>query len=169
MARHLRPAPGVMGSMAKLGRPVAIAVAAALLLGFAAAWTAAAGSTGRPSSTGSTATPAATPAATPRPDATPARDFVYTTGRVTIRLTEEGLAPRRVLAAVGHDLTVTLVNTTATRRCFSIDELAIDIEVAPGETETITLEGPALGTYRLRSETPDHEGEGWSGTLTIFI
>lgn len=111
------------------------------------------------------ATPiAATPAATP---AAPPSNPVYTTGPVTIRLTDEGFVPDRVLSAVGHDLTLTLVNTGARPHNFCSESLHLDVTLDPGESTTIALDDLPLGEYPFVSDLP--ADAGMRGRLTIFI
>ncbi|MGH2559626.1 MAG: cupredoxin domain-containing protein, partial [Thermomicrobiales bacterium] len=111
------------------------------------------------------ATPvAATPAASPTPRI---GNPVYTTGPVTIRLTDEGFVPDRVLSAVGHDLTVTLTNTGARPHAFCSERLDVDVELAPGESTTIQLDDLPIGRYPFISDLP--EDAGMRGQLTIFI
>ena len=116
-------------------------------------------------------TPAATPGATPLPLYTPipasaARNVV---GRVTIELTDRGFIPSRFEDAINQEIVATLVNTGTRPHNFSIDELDVDVDVAPGETTTLTIDPRRLGEYTYYSDTPEDRALGMRGTMTIFI
>lgn len=119
------------------------------------------------------ATPAApsTPIASgPAPAAPPATSGpVYTTGPVTIWLTDNGFIPDKVLSAVGHDLTVTLINSGSREHSFTIDRLDINSQLAPGETKTVHLNGVVIGEYTFYSDVPADKAMGMTGHLSIFI
>lgn len=118
------------------------------------------------------ASPIATPQATPLPLYTPippseARNVV---GRVTIELTDRGFIPSRFEQAINQPITFTLVNTGTRRHTFTIDELAVAVAVAPGQTETLTIPSPQrLGHYTYYSDTPEDRALGMTGTMTVFI
>jgi plastocyanin len=119
------------------------------------------------------ATPAGmgTPVASaPAPAAPPATSGpVYTTGPVTIWLTDDGYIPDRVLSAEGHDLTVTLINSGSRPHSFTIDQLNIDAQLAPGETKTVQLNDVVIGEYTYYSDLPADKAMGMMGHLSIFI
>lgn len=118
------------------------------------------------------ASPIATPQATPLPLYTPipasaARNIV---GQAAIELTDRGFIPSRFEQAINQPITFTLVNRGARRHNFSIDELNVDVDVAPGETKTFTIPSPRrLGEYTYYSNTPEDRALGMTGTMTIFI
>jgi hypothetical protein len=114
--------------------------------------------------TGDASPVAASPEMGPTP--TP-RNPVYTTGPVTIQLTDEGFVPDRVLSAVGHDLTVTLTNTGTRPHAFCSEALDVDVELAPGESTTLDLPNLPIGAYPFVSDLPGDAG--MRGRLTIFI
>ena len=49
---------------------------------------------------------------------------------------------------------------------FSIDELDIDVDIAPGATEEVVINAPA-GTYEFYCNVPGHKAAGMLGTLTV--
>jgi hypothetical protein len=118
-----------------------------------------------------TPTPIGTPVASaPAPAAPPATSGpVYTTGPVTIWLTDDGFIPDRVLSAVGHNLTVTLINSGSRPHSFTIDRLNIDAQLAPGDTKTVHLDGVVIGEYTYYSDFPTDKALGMTGHLSIFI
>jgi len=67
-----------------------------------------------------------------------------TAGKVTFVLPNEGAAP--------HD--------------FSIDDLGIQVDMPPGETQTIEADIPA-GTYEFYCNVPGHKDAGMVGTLVV--
>ena len=122
-----------------------------------------------PAGTGS---PAASPATGQLPLYTPiaVNEAVNVGRRFTMQLTDRGFVPSRFESAVNQDITVTLVNTGTRPHNFSIDELGVDVDVAPGQTVTVTIEAPPrLGHYTYYSDTPEDQALGMTGTMTIFI
>ena len=57
-------------------------------------------------------------------------------------------------------------NDGAAPHNFSIDELGIDIDVAPGETQETVINAPA-GEYEYYCNVPGHKEAGMVGTLTV--
>src|SRR5215217_1894530 len=49
---------------------------------------------------------------------------------------------------------------------FSIDELGIDIDIAPGETQETVINAPA-GEYEFYCNVPGHKEAGMVGTLIV--
>jgi hypothetical protein len=119
----------------------------------------------------SSGTPAATPAE-PLPLYTqiPVSEARNVVGRVTIELTDRGFVPSRFENAINQPITVTLVNTGTRLHTFTIDELGVDVAVAPGETTTFTIPSPPrLKRYIYYSDTPEDRALGMTGIMTIFI
>ncbi len=125
------------------------------------------GATGIQSESGSPqASPVASPVATPVSDG--GRDFLYTTGEATIRITPNGFEPSHVLSAVGQDVTLTVVNTATRPLTFTIDKLGIDVEIPPGESRTVDLVDLELGEYPFHSRHAQNDPR-FRGRVTIFI
>ena len=125
------------------------------------------------------ATPGASPAATPAasPAATPACPAAASSGRVvavandvTIRLTDEGFDPATIQATSGHDLTISLVNAGSRPHAFVLEFFAIDVELAPGASETVTVtpgdRGDAV-SYTFVSDVPGDEC--MQGLLVFYV
>jgi uncharacterized cupredoxin-like copper-binding protein len=49
---------------------------------------------------------------------------------------------------------------------FSIDELGISVDIAPGATEETVINAPA-GEYEFYCNVPGHKEAGMEGTLTV--
>jgi len=64
------------------------------------------------------------------------------------------------------DVNVRLPNAGAALHNFSIDELGIDVDIAPGATEEVVINAPA-GEYEYYCNVPGHKPAGMSGTLTV--
>jgi uncharacterized cupredoxin-like copper-binding protein len=64
------------------------------------------------------------------------------------------------------DVTVRLANEGVTPHNFSIDELDISIDIAPGATEEVVINAPA-GEYEYYCNVPGHKQAGMVGTLTV--
>jgi uncharacterized cupredoxin-like copper-binding protein len=64
------------------------------------------------------------------------------------------------------DVTVQLPNEGVTLHNFSIDELGISVDIAPGATEETVINAPA-GEYEFYCNVPGHKPAGMFGTLTV--
>jgi uncharacterized cupredoxin-like copper-binding protein len=133
---------------------------------------------------GGTAAPGATPA---QGSATPATPGVATPAGSTAEATpaaggEEQAAgasnavevaaydiyfePKELSIPADTDVTVRLPNKGVTAHNFSIDELGISVDIAPGATEETVINAPA-GTYEYYCDVPGHKQAGMVGTLTV--
>jgi uncharacterized cupredoxin-like copper-binding protein len=74
--------------------------------------------------------------------------------------------PKEVTIAANTDVTVTLPNEGAAAHNFSIDELNIDVDIAPGATEQVVINAPP-GEYEFYCNVPGHKEAGMVGTLTV--
>jgi uncharacterized cupredoxin-like copper-binding protein len=74
--------------------------------------------------------------------------------------------PAELTIAADTDVTVSLPNEGVTPHNFSIDELGIDVDIAPGATEETVINAPA-GTYEYYCNVPGHKQAGMVGTLTV--
>ncbi len=102
---------------------------------------------------GSTAAPAGTPAAASASGPTIESYDIY-------------FEPKELTIPAGTDVTVTLPNVGVTLHNFSVDALDISVDLAPGETKTVTINAPA-GTYEYYCNVPGHKEAGMVGTLTV--
>lgn len=102
---------------------------------------------------GSTAAPAGTPAAASAAGPTIESYDIY-------------FEPKALTIPAGTDVTVTLPNEGVTLYNFSIDALGISVDLAPGETKTVTINAPA-GTYEYSCNVPGYKEAGMVGTLTV--
>jgi uncharacterized cupredoxin-like copper-binding protein len=74
--------------------------------------------------------------------------------------------PAELTIAADTDVTVSLPNEGVTPHNFSIDELGISVDIAPGATEETVINAPA-GTYEYYCNVPGHKQAGMVGTLTV--
>ena len=74
--------------------------------------------------------------------------------------------PKEVTIPANTDVTVMLPNDGVTPHNFSIDELGIDIDIAPGETKETVINAPA-GEYEYYCNVPGHKEAGMVGTLIV--
>lgn len=74
--------------------------------------------------------------------------------------------PTEVAIPADTDVTFNLPNDGAAPHNFSIDELGIDVDQAPGSTEQIVINAPA-GTYEYYCNVPGHREAGMVGTLIV--
>ncbi len=127
------------------------------------------GETGTPSTAGlPSASPAASPAACPT-ETLPGR-LVAVPNDVTIHLTDEGFDPGTIQTTNNTDLAVTLVNTGTRPHAFVLEDFAVDVELAPGESETLSLrpvDGGDAVTHTFVSNAPGDEC--MRGVLILYI
>ena len=74
--------------------------------------------------------------------------------------------PAEVTIPANTDVPFTLPNDGAAPHNFSIDELGISIDQAPGSTEETVINAPP-GTYEYYCNVPGHKAAGMVGTLTV--
>ena len=74
--------------------------------------------------------------------------------------------PSEVTIPANTDVTVNLPNEGVTPHNFSIDELGIDVDIAPGATEQVVINAPA-GEYEYYCNVPGHKQAGMVGTLIV--
>ena len=85
---------------------------------------------------------------------------------LTIEMLDIRFAPDEMTLPADTDVQVTLPNNGVAPHNFSIDELGIDVDVAPGDEATVLINAPA-GTYKYYCNVPGHEAAGMVGTLTV--
>lgn len=112
---------------------------------------------GTPGATAMATPLAATPEAANRP--------VSVAGEVEIEIWDDAYRPAFVQATNGHDLEITLKNVGTRQHAFQIPRLKVDVTLAPGAQETITISGPPLGEFPFTSDAP---GDGHLAGLLVF-
>lgn len=131
------------------------------------------------------ATPGASPAATPVGDeatpapsaeaATPASDGGAATVGPLIAI-DIGWKLGDLSTMTGDAITLTvapgttfeMISEGAAEHNFVVDEFALEVPVAPGETTTVTIPADAApGEYRFYCSVPGHEAAGMVGTLVV--
>jgi uncharacterized cupredoxin-like copper-binding protein len=85
---------------------------------------------------------------------------------VTVESNDIYFEPAELTIPADTDVTVSLPNAGAAPHNFSIDELGISVDIAPGATEETTINAPA-GTYEYYCNVPGHKEAGMVGTLTV--
>ena len=113
----------------------------------------------------------ATPAGSPAAQAAPAAASPATTGAAAAQSVEVVaydiyFEPKEVTIPANTDVTVMLPNDGAAPHNFSIDELGIDIDIAPGETQETVINAPP-GEYEFYCNVPGHKEAGMVGTLIV--
>jgi uncharacterized cupredoxin-like copper-binding protein len=109
------------------------------------------------------------PAGSPSPVASPAAGGAGTPaagGATTIELQDIKFEPAQFSVPANTPTTITLTNTGAAPHNFSITELNIDEDLAPGETKEIEINA-AAGEYEYFCDVPGHKAAGMVGTLTV--
>jgi Cu-Zn family superoxide dismutase len=98
--------------------------------------------------------------------ATPAEDGEQARTEITVESVDIDFNPNEFTIPANTDVTVHLPNTGAALHNFSVEELGIDVDIAPGEEQTITINAPA-GTYEYYCDVPGHREAGMVGTMTV--
>lgn len=74
--------------------------------------------------------------------------------------------PSEVTIPANTDVKVVLPNLGAAVHNFSIDELDVSVDIAPGATEEVIINAPA-GEYEFVCDVPGHKEAGMVGTLIV--
>ena len=74
--------------------------------------------------------------------------------------------PKEITIPANTDVPFTLPNDGAAPHNFSIDELGISVDIAPGATEETVINAPP-GTYEYYCNIPGHKEAGMVGTLIV--
>ena len=98
--------------------------------------------------------------------ATPAAAASTAPQQVTITSHDIYFDPKEVTIPANTDVMVELPNEGVTLHNFSIDELGIDVDIQPGQTEQTVINAPP-GTYEYYCNVPGHRQAGMVGTLTV--
>ena len=85
---------------------------------------------------------------------------------VTVESYDIYFEPSELSLPADTDVPVSLPNVGAALHNFSIDELGISVDIAPGATEETVINAPA-GTYEFYCNVPGHKPAGMVGTLTV--
>lgn len=109
---------------------------------------------------GATASPGTIVAGTPEAAGSPAAaNFVIVSRDILFE-------PAVMTIAAESDVTISLPNEGFAPHNFSIDELEISVDLAPGETKEVVINAPA-GEYEFYCNVPGHREAGMVGTLTV--
>jgi len=114
---------------------------------------------------------AVTPAGPPGAPAAPAAASPATTGAAAAQSVEFVahdifFEPKEVTIPANTDVTAMIRNDGAAPHNFSIDELGISIDLAPGSTEKTVINAPP-GTYQYYCDVPGHKEAGMVGKLIV--
>ena len=102
------------------------------------------------------------------PEASPEGSPAATPGaggqEVTIESYDIYFEPKDVTIPADTEVTVVLPNEGVTLHNFSIDELDIDVDIDPGDTQETMITASA-GEYEYYCNVPGHKAAGMLGTL----
>src|SRR5829696_8897137 len=113
--------------------------------------------------------PAGGAAPTPAPaDASPGAGGeagdVATSDQFTVESHDIAFVPTEIEVPSDTEVTILLPNLGASPHNFSIDELDISVDIAPGETKEVKITAPE-GEYEYYCNVPGHKEAGMVGTL----
>ena len=89
---------------------------------------------------------------------------VATSDQFTVESHDIFFAPTEIEVPSDTEVTILLPNLGAAPHNFSIDELDISVDIAPGETKEVTINAPE-GEYEYYCNVPGHKEAGMVGTL----
>jgi uncharacterized cupredoxin-like copper-binding protein len=107
---------------------------------------------------GSTASPSSPVTATPPP---------AETTTATVNGSEFAFDPGTIDVAAGSKVTLTLANKGTIEHDLTIDSLAIKLVAPAGQSQAVTTDALAAGTYEFYCSIPGHKDAGMTGTLTV--
>jgi mono/diheme cytochrome c family protein/plastocyanin len=112
--------------------------------------------------------PAGGAAPTPAPAASPGAGGeageVATSDQFTVESHDIFFTPTEIEVPSDTEVTILLPNLGASPHNFSIDELDVSVDIAPGETKEVTINAPE-GEYEYYCNVPGHKEAGMVGTL----
>jgi glucose/arabinose dehydrogenase/plastocyanin len=114
-----------------------------------------------PAPTTAPTTDAATPAAS-----TGGADTTASAEPVVITAVDIDWEPNAVTIPAGTDVTIQVPNAGAALHTFVIQDQGVKLEMAPGETQEVSINLPA-GTYDFICDVPGHAEAGMVGTITV--
>jgi len=108
------------------------------------------------------------------PEASPIASPAATGATASLNMVDIAFQPNSVSIPANTDATLSITNKGVTTHTFIINDhkndgkpnLNIKVEVASGETGTVTINAPA-GDYYFWCDIPGHEAAGMFGTLTV--
>lgn len=108
------------------------------------------------------------PAATEAPAEATSAGTGSQTGGATLVIESHDIffQPAMVEIPANTDVTIELPNLGAAPHNFSIDELGISVDLAPGATESVVINAPP-GEYVFYCNVPGHREAGMVGTLVV--
>jgi hypothetical protein len=89
-------------------------------------------------------------------------------GPLQINLAAYRFTPANLLIPADTSVAITVLNTDARTLNFTVDELHIDVDLAPGEARRVTLKAPG-GSYDFYDAIPGHRAAGMEGTLDVAV
>ncbi len=75
--------------------------------------------------------------------------------------------PDVITVDLGQDVTVVVENVTEEDHTFTIDELDVDVSLAPGAQEEVTFTAAEEGNFEFYCDEPGHRDAGMYGYLEV--
>jgi len=86
---------------------------------------------------------------------------------IVVTLDDFSISPSDVVVVEGQAANVTVVNKGSAPHDFTVPDLGIRIEVAPGDTVTTGIPPQTAGTYDTLCTVPGHESLGMVGSFVV--
>jgi len=86
---------------------------------------------------------------------------------LAVTLRDFSISPSDVVVEEGRPTNITVTNEGAAPHDFTVPDLGIQIQVAPGDTVTAGIGPQVAGTYDTLCTVPGHESLGMVGRFTV--
>lgn len=86
---------------------------------------------------------------------------------VNVTAGEGYFEPDEITVDLGQDVTIVVENVTDVDHTFTIDELDVDVSLAPGEQEEVTFTAAEEGSFEFYCAEPGHRDAGMYGYLEV--
>lgn len=86
---------------------------------------------------------------------------------VNVTAGEGYFEPDVITVGLGQEVTVVVENITGVDHTFTIDELGVDVSLAPGAQEETTFTAAEEGTFEFYCDEPGHRDAGMYGYLEV--
>lgn len=88
---------------------------------------------------------------------------------VNVTAGEGYFEPDVIMVDQGQDVTVFIANITEGNHTFTIDELGVNVSLAPGEQGEVTFTATEVGTFEFYCNEPGHRDAGMYGYLEVGV
>src|SRR3990167_5772402 len=88
-------------------------------------------------------------------------------GSIAVTLNEYSITPAAITLTKDQATTLAVTNQGSIAHTYTVADLGIDLQVAPGQTETQSVTPTKSGTFTLNCTVAGHQALGMEGTITV--